>query len=67
MLEEKWDTFYVIFTSVCEHTPDLFCQTKHLTNLVPSDEVTGFHLTALYSCKLIQLPGAEDESMWQWV
>ena len=49
MLEAKWDTFCLIFTSICEHTPDLFHQTKHLTNLVSSDEVMGFHITAPFA------------------
>ena len=37
--------FYLIFTSVFEHTPDPFRQTKHLTNSVSSDEVMGLHIT----------------------
>ena len=32
--------------SVFEHTSDPLRQTKHLTNFVLSNEVTGFHITA---------------------
>ena len=45
VLEAKWDTFYLIFTSVYEHTPDLFRQTKRLTKMISSDEPMGFHIT----------------------
>ena len=48
MLEAKWDTFYLIFTSVYEHTPDLFRQTKRLTKMISSDEPMGFHITVPY-------------------
>ncbi len=49
MLEAKWDTFYLIFTSVYEHTPDLFRQTKRLTKMISSDEPMGFHITVPFA------------------
>ena len=53
-------TDLLIFISVFEHTPGLFCHTKHLTNVILFDKILGFHITAPVACEGILCGEQED-------